>query len=124
MADVDTKKVDFDRAASLLSVVHQCAAVGPKLTHLGNAAMTELTELNDKIKVASQEAEKKLQAELAAAKARENAKLARDAQLEEGLSARTVPDTRRDALGNEDPNIRPSVYPGDSNTATIADRRL
>lgn len=58
MADINTKEIDFGRAAQLLDVVHQCAGVGPKLTSLGGAAMVELTKINDAIRVASMDAER------------------------------------------------------------------
>lgn len=48
-------KIDFEEVNTLLNVVHQCATVGPKLTALGNAAMTELTKMNDSIVVAARE---------------------------------------------------------------------
>lgn len=63
MADVDTTKIDFVRASMLLDVVIKSAGAGPKLTSLGNAAMTELTKMNDAIVVASIEAKRKEEAE-------------------------------------------------------------
>lgn len=44
--DYDTGDVDFERAAMLLSVVKDCAGVGPQLTAIGAAAMHELTDMN------------------------------------------------------------------------------
>lgn len=121
MADVDTKKIDFERVHMLLNTVHLCAGVGPKLTSLGNAAMTELTDLNDKIKVAAQEEEKKLAAKRAEEDAKIRAKLEAD---EREANASPKPVLRPREPSDENPNIRPSIYPGDSETATIADRRM
>lgn len=44
--DYDTKDIDFGRAAMLLSVVKDCAGVGPQLTAIGAAAMHELVDMN------------------------------------------------------------------------------
>lgn len=110
MSDINTKQIDFERAAQLLRVVHDCAGVGPKLTSLGNAAMTELTKINDAIKVAAAEAEK-------------------ERLVQEGhdrvaaldpVADPTKPDPDEDLLGR----IHPASYPQDSQTATIADNNI
>lgn len=44
--DYDTKDVDFERVEMLLSVVKDCAGVGPQLTAIGAAAMHELVDMN------------------------------------------------------------------------------
>ena len=44
--DYDTKDVDFERIEMLLSVVKDCAGVGPQLTAIGAAAMHELVDMN------------------------------------------------------------------------------
>lgn len=44
--DYDTNDIDFERAAMLLSVVKDCAGVGPQLTAIGAAAMHELVDMN------------------------------------------------------------------------------
>ncbi len=56
MAEIDTTEIDFDRVNSLLNVVHLATGVGPKLTAIAGAAMTELAKINDAIKVASSKA--------------------------------------------------------------------
>lgn len=131
MADVDTGKIDFERVHMLLNTVHLQSVVGPRLNHIGNAAMTELTELNEKIKVAAQEAEKKLQAKIAEDKAKALAKLEADESA--SAKAEQVAQRDRDAASRpvirpntsvEEPDVKSSVYPGDSETATIADRRI
>lgn len=150
MSDINTKPIDFERAASLLRVVHDCAGVGPKLTNLGNAAMTELTKMNDAIKVAAQEAEKERLAKLEEQRAkmsvidpatqqaidRNNQRL-QDAdavkrqqaiQQTDVLNPALVPDAPSPNEPDPDPElrneVRPAVHPSDSQTATIADRRL
>lgn len=100
MSDVDTSKIDFARVQQLLDVVHMCAGVGPKLTSLGNAAMTELTKMNDAIKVASREAEE-------------------ERRQAEGVAQNQV---LEDA--SEDKVRRPASYPSDSQTATLADANI
>lgn len=47
--DYDTGDIDFDRASMLLSVVKDCAGVGPQLTAIGAAAMHELVDMNRKL---------------------------------------------------------------------------
>jgi hypothetical protein len=120
----DPKSVDFARVHMLLNTVHLCAGVGPKLTSLGNAAMTELTDLNEKIKVAAQEAERKAANERAEAEAKVRAKIEAD---EAAANAPPKPVLRPRVTAkpaDEEADIEPNVYPGDSETATIADRRL
>lgn len=109
MSDINTKEIDFERAAQLLRVVHDCAGVGPKLTSLGNAAMTELTKINDAIKVAAVEAEK----ERLLQEGRDRAAL-------DPAADPTEPDPDEDLLGR----IHPASYPQDSQTATIADNNI
>jgi hypothetical protein len=109
MSDINTKEIDFERAAQLLRVVHDCAGVGPKLTSLGNAAMTELTKMNDAIKVAAIEAEKERLLQEG-----------RDRVLLDSTADPTEPDPDEDLLGR----IQPSSYPQDSQTATIADANI
>lgn len=110
MSDINTKEIDFARAQQLLSVVHDCAGVGPKLTSLGNAAMTELTKMNDAIKVAAIEAEKE--------RVRQEG-IDRAAQINP-TGDPTQPDPDEELLSN----VRPSVHPSDSRTATIADSNI
>ena len=136
MADT-TDKVDFQRSAELLHIVEKCAGHGPKLNAIASAAMAELLELNDKLKAVALETEKKLQAKQAEDKAKVQAKLEADARAQEETLTRprmtpaprtepapTVRGTPADTFGTQDPDVRPTVYPSDSNTATIADRRL
>lgn len=44
--DYDTDDIDFEHVATLLSVVKDCAGVGPQLTAIGAAAMHELVDMN------------------------------------------------------------------------------
>jgi hypothetical protein len=128
--------VDFRRSAELLHIVEKCAGHGPRLSAIANAAMTELTDLNENIKVAAQEAEKKAAAQRAEENAKIQAKLDADARAEEEAATRqpriiptfegpkVAPRTGFVRPNDEKPDIRPNVYPGDSQTATIADRRV
>lgn len=87
MVDIDTSKIDFERAAMLLDVVIKVAGAGPKLTSLGNAAMTELTKMNDAIVVASAEAKKQEEAEFHRQKAAEIEAKARQQDKEQAALA-------------------------------------
>lgn len=108
--DIDTSKIDFDRAAMLLGLIEKQAAVSPKATHLGAAAHSEIMKLNDAIKVASIKAEK-------------------ERREQEAIDAHQVIDPDGDPTAS-DPNkdvehkITPEVYPVGSNTATIADANI
>lgn len=136
MADNNTK-VDFKRSAELLHIVEKCAGHGPKLNAIASAAMAELLELNDQLKEAALKVERKLQADRATAEATAKAQQEADARAEEErisprlpLRPTTSTDPARTIASqpymspSEEPDIRPSVYPQDSNTATIADRRV
>lgn len=112
--DIDTKKLDFERIHSLLNTVHLCAGVGPKLTSIGNAAMAELTKINDAIKVAAREAEEERRARAIPSAPAEN-----DPSMPEPDE-----DVKRNIKPTEDTMVKPSAYPADSRTATIADRRV
>ena len=105
-----TTKLDDVRISNLLAIVREAAAHSAKLTHIGSAAMTELFALNDQLRIEAVEETKKQ----AALKAEADAKDA----------ARRAPIEPRQPGPDESPDARPSVYPGDSNTATIADRRM
>ena len=94
---------DHEHVSHLLNIVAQCAGHGGKLGSLSNAAMAELSDLNAKIKEASVAKQKQLAKDNAEAKAVPTEELVEEA---------------------EDEVVRPSVYPADSQTATIADRRL
>lgn len=142
MSDINTKEIDFARAQQLLSVVHDCAGVGPKLTSLSNAAMTELTKMNDAVKVAAIEAEKERVRQegldrAAAMQANQDAAEEENVRSEEikRRSARSLPpqnpaldptgdpakpDPDEDLLGR----VHPTVHPSDSRTATIADNNI
>lgn len=120
MADNDTKKVDFQRSAELLHIVEKCAGHGPKLNALATAAMNELLELNEDLKQKAIEVEKKLADERAVVKAKADAKQAEVTRREEEAARpKPVVESRR-----EEPDVRPPIYPQDSETATVADRRM
>jgi hypothetical protein len=96
---------DHDRISALLNIVAQCAGHSGKLGALSAAAMHELMDANEAIK----------QGVLAK---RQQDEAARQA-------AQAVPEDEEQApAGDEDPAQRPFVHPSDSQTATIADRRL
>ena len=116
----DTDKVDFGRSAELLHIVEKCAGHGPRLNALATAAMDELLKVNAALQdLATKKAEGERKAK-AEADAKAQAKL--DAQAAAEDKARVAPPTptRRP----EEPDARPPVYPSDSETATIADRRM
>lgn len=128
-------KVDFQRSAELLHIVEKCAGHGPKLNALATAAMNELLDLNDKLKVVAIKAEQEAAKLRAEGEAKERAKVEAEARAQEAAAARQpriIPtfegpremSTSAQADTSGDPNVRPQVYPSDSNTATIADRRL
>jgi hypothetical protein len=58
--------VDFEKAAQLLQIVDKCAGHSGKLSHLSNAAMTGLFQINERIeKDATEERKKESEAEAA-----------------------------------------------------------
>lgn len=93
--------MDHDKVSKLLGIVEKCAAHGTKLASISNAALAELLELNDRLK---QEAAK--------------------ANIQAEVKRAFVPATSINQVPSEDADIKPSVYPGDSATATLADRRV
>jgi hypothetical protein len=103
-------KVDFQRSAELLHIIEKCAGHGPKLNAIASTAMNELLELNDKLQalaVKAQQETAKLKAEA-------------DAKTQAKMDAQNALTDRRS--GESD--AHPSIYPQDSQTATIADRRV
>jgi len=117
---IDPKSVDFQRVHMLLNIVQLSAGHGPRLSQIGNTAMAELNVLNDKLKIAAQEEEKKAVKLRAEADAKERAKV-------EAANAPPPPSRRTvvpPVTADEEADVQPNVYPGDSETATIADRRL
>jgi hypothetical protein len=117
---IDPKSVDFPRVHMLLNIVQLSAGHGPRLSQIGNTAMAELNVLNNKLKIAAQEEEKKAVKLRAEADAKERAKV-EAANAPPPPSRRTVATT---VTADEEADVEPNVYPGDSETATIADRRL
>jgi hypothetical protein len=93
---------DHEHVSHLLNIVAQCAGHSGKLGSLSNAAMAELLELNAKIKEAGVARQKEAQAEKASKK---------QAAVEETEEETEAP-------------LRPSVFPRDSQTATIADENI
>lgn len=93
---------DHEHVSHLLNIVAQCAGHSGKLGSLSNAAMAELLKLNAKIKEAGVARQKQAQVDEAEAKAE-----------------KTVNE-------QEDPgaDLKPSVFPQDSQTATIADNNI
>lgn len=98
---------DHDRVSALLNIVAKCAGHSGKLSSISNAAMAELIEANDQIKQKALAQKAKVDADEATKKA-EPTEVVEKEHVEE--------------IG---PNmVRPSVFPADSQTATIADRRI
>lgn len=93
---------DHEHVSHLLNIVAQCAGHSGKLGSLSNAAMAELLELNAKIKEAGVARQKQAQADEAAAKSEETV------EEQEDLGA----------------DLKPAVFPRDSQTATIADNNI
>ena len=101
---------DHEHVSHLLNIVAQCAGHSGKLGSISNAAMAELLELNAKIKAQAVEAQK-------------------ERERQEGLDraaaqADVEPVVEPEPEVDDDGVLRPTVYPSDSETATIADRRL
>lgn len=118
--DIDTSKIDFERAQMLLSLIEKQASVAPRATHLGAAAHSELMKLNDSIKVAAVESEK------------ERRRLEGIPQHQ--MLDHTQPGNPTDAdLTDADPAqveemerdpADPNIHPSGSRTATVADDNL
>ena len=94
---------DHEHVSHLLNIVAQCAGHSGKLGAISNEAMAELLDLNAKMHVKGMERRKAAQAEEASKK---------QAAVEE---------TEEKA---EEAPLRPSVFPRDSQTATIADANI
>lgn len=94
---------DHEHVSHLLNIVAQCAGHSGKLGSLSNAAMAELLELNAKIKEAGVARQRQAQADEAEAKSEETVEV----QEEPG-----------------DADLKPAVFPQDSQTATIADANI
>ena len=127
-------KLDDVRVSNLLLIVRESAAHSAKLTHIGSAAMTELFALNEQLRLEAVE-ETKRQAKLKAdADAKDAAKREAEVKADAKASEPRVPIEPRPTTNapsrpdfvrpDEMPNVRPNVYPNDSQTATIADRRV
>lgn len=116
--DIDTTKIDFERAAMLLNLIEKQATVAPRATHIGSAAHSELMKLNDSIKVAAREAE---------VERRKVESIPQNQILDAGGNPTEddLTDPDPELVDEIEPDVqRPAVYPKDSQTATIADRRL
>lgn len=129
--------MDINRAGTLLHIVEKCAGHSGKLGSLASAAMDELLAINEQLRLeavkaaaeqkAKDDAEAKAKADAAAKqKADEEAKdeTARRAIIaRQREGARVIP-AQTLGLRSEEADAKVPVYPNDSNTATIADRRL
>ena len=99
--------IDHQRVSTLLNIVEQTSHHGTKLASIGNAALKELAELNDQLK------EEATKANADEAKRRQQIEARRQQLAAQGQGTvvegadRPVP-----------------IYPSDSETATIADRRI
>ena len=113
-------KLDDVRVSNLLLIVRESAAHSAKLTHIGSAAMTELFALNEQLRLEAVE-ETKRQAKL---KADADAKASEPRVPIEPRPTTNAPSRPDFVRPDEMPNVRPNVYPNDSQTATIADRRV
>lgn len=99
--------MDTGKVSELLHIVERCAGHSGKLSFLSGAAMKELLKINEEVKMAA----------------------ARDVEAEKEQVARAIPSTpepeeERNIKPTEDTMVKPSVFPADSRTATIADRRV
>lgn len=92
--------LDLERASTLLNIIEKCADHGNQLNHLSAAARAELGKINDSLKP-------------------KPALVPTPSVRSKGLAA---VEKELEAAGEGD--AKPSVYPGDSETATIADRRI
>lgn len=93
--DYNTDDIDFERVAMLLSVVKDCAGVGPQLMSISSAAMHELVDMNKDLSDRQTEAGKKRladeQAAELSAKAQEDADRAIEFEAnQKALAARPV----------------------------------
>ena len=99
--------IDHQRVEGLLNIVRECANHTGKLSSISNAAMKELSDLNDHLKeeayiATANEAKRRQQIEARRQQAQE-----REQGTVVGGVDRPVP-----------------IYPSDSETASIADRRI
>ena len=99
--------IDHDRVANLLAIVRECSGHTGKLASISNAAMKELLELNDQLK------EEAMKANADEAKRRQQIE-ARRQQLAAQSQGTIVEGADRPV----------PIYPSDSETASIADRRI
>jgi len=129
---------DHEHVSHLLNIVAQCAGHSGKLGAISNEAMAELLDLNAKMHVKGMERRKAAQAEEAKVQAVEAKRVQdetkaqqeaadRAAQRPRRVGPTVIEPTRVDPIEEaevDDEVVRPSVYPADSQTATIADRRV
>lgn len=80
---VDVSHVDFAEINALLSIVHQCAGIGPKLSSIAAVAMAELEFINADLKVQALEIAERQRVKDAEIKAKADAeaKAAADAEV-------------------------------------------
>jgi hypothetical protein len=138
---------DFNRVGLLLHIMEKQVNVSPKATHLFGIAQAEIEILNEQAKaIAKSRADKTKQAEQRRYEAEQkrvaDETAAIDAQAEAQQAHRRghppvepppgpgMPSPDRqlaatdDGKEKDDGTIKPSVFPADSQTATIADRRI
>jgi hypothetical protein len=133
---------DHEHVSHLLNIVAQCAGHSGKLGAISNEAMHELLELNDKMHVQGTERRKRAEAKKAEEKIAHDRKVAADNEANQPKSGPKViaaqpSEEEKIAADNDrlreeeieheaedDGTIKPSVFPADSQTATIADRRM
>ena len=99
--------IEHQRVEGLLNIVRECANHTGKLSSISNAAMKELSELNDRLK------EDATRANADEAKRRQQIE-ARRQQAQEREQGTVVEGADRPV----------PIYPSDSETASIADRRI
>lgn len=115
--DYDTGDIDFERVAMLLSVVKDCAGVGPQLMSISSAAMHELVDMNKDLSERQTEAGKKRIADEQARAAQITAKAQEDADRAAEFEA------NQKTLASRP--VKPiNVKPGEPNELEETEKRL
>jgi len=132
---------DHEHVSHLLNIVAQCAGHSGKLGAISNEAMAELLDLNAKMHVKGMERRKAAQAEEAKVQAVEAKRVQDETKAQQEAADRAAQRPRRvgptvieptrvdpieatEEVEPEDEVVRSSIYPADSQTATIADANI
>lgn len=103
--------VNHEHVSELLNIVEKCAGHIGKLQYISNEAMKQLLELNEQIRLDGVKAKEAAEAKAAAAALRARPR----------TTPPIKPTVEEDESGDD---VKAKVYPGDSETETIADRRI